>query len=172
MSLEVVTRTIQFILAPVVMVSTCAIVLGSLLSRYAFLNDRLRALSQEHRALALAGAHAGAEPPGPAALPSLPAQRLQEIEAQLPNLVRRHALLRKSVLSVNYATIVFFLDMFVIAVAAQGSVVTWLGELALLVFLAGTGLTAFGILLSTLELRTSQFAVAYDLTWFSAPGSE
>jgi hypothetical protein len=43
-----VAQTIQFIIAPVVMVSTCAIVLGSLLGRYAFLNERLRTLAQEH----------------------------------------------------------------------------------------------------------------------------
>jgi hypothetical protein len=44
---ETITHTIQFILAPVVMVSSCAILVGGMLSRYAELKDRLRALARE-----------------------------------------------------------------------------------------------------------------------------
>jgi hypothetical protein len=47
MSAEMVARTIQLIIAPVVMVTTCSILLGGLLSHYAALNDRLRGMARE-----------------------------------------------------------------------------------------------------------------------------
>jgi uncharacterized membrane protein YphA (DoxX/SURF4 family) len=47
MNAEMPPRTIQLILAPVVMVTACAILLAGLLSRFAALNDRLRLLARE-----------------------------------------------------------------------------------------------------------------------------
>ena len=47
MGVASVSQTIQFILAPAIMISACAIILGGLLSRYAAVNDRLRALAHE-----------------------------------------------------------------------------------------------------------------------------
>ena len=170
MTLEAVTRTIQFILAPVVMVSTCAILLGNLMGRYAIINDRLRNLAQEHRALVLTGVPAGgAEQDVPAAERDL---RLQEIDAQIPNLMQRHHLLRRSVVWLNYAILVFFVDMLVIALASLEQSVGWATGLALLNFLVGIACTAWSVLLSTLEARTSHLAVEHDLSWFAstAPG--
>jgi hypothetical protein len=161
-----VTRTIQFILAPVVMVSTCAILLGNLMSRYAIINDRLRSLAQEHRTLALIGVPASGAPQDvPVAERDL---RLQEIDAQIPNLWHRHRLLRRSVVILNYAILVFFLDMLVIALAALENSVSWVTGLALLNFLVGIACTAWSVLLSTLEARTSHLAVEHDLSWFSS----
>ena len=129
MTLAAVTRTIQFILAPVVMVSTCAILLGNLMIRYAYLNDRLRSLAHEHRSLALTGGPAaGATQDVPAAERDL---RLREIDAQIPDLMRRHRLLRRSVVALNVAILIFFLDMLVIALAALENAVSWETGLAL-----------------------------------------
>ena len=165
MDLQVVTRTIQFMLAPVVMVSTCAIVLGGSLGRYAFLNDRLRSLAQERRALLL-DEDGGTPPPArPDLGPGMQIQRRREIEAQVPSLLRRHTLLRDSLTAINYATIVFFADMFVIALAALVTDASWINILALAIFLAGTGVVAFGVLLSTIEIRTSHLAVEHDIPW-------
>ncbi|HEY7093305.1 MAG TPA: hypothetical protein VH393_09015 [Ktedonobacterales bacterium] len=47
MSIETITRAIQFILAPVVMVSSCAILLTGILTVYNNLSDRLRAFTRE-----------------------------------------------------------------------------------------------------------------------------
>ena len=47
MSAENVTRTIQLILAPVVMITACALLLNGLLSRYDALNARLRIMGRE-----------------------------------------------------------------------------------------------------------------------------
>jgi hypothetical protein len=160
-----VTRTIQFILAPVVMVSTCSMLLGNLLSRYAVINNRLRSLAQEHRTLTRTDVPTtmGATPDAPAARAAL---RLQEIDAQLPSLLRRHRLMRRSVLIVNHAILVFFADMLVIALASLEATVGWATGLALLCFLVGIALAAVGLFLSTQEVRTSHLAVLHDVSWF------
>jgi hypothetical protein len=67
----------------------------------------------------------------------------------------------------NYATIVFFVDMLVIAVAALENTVGWASGVAMLVFLIGVALTAVGVFISTLEIRTSQVAVEHDLSWLA-----
>jgi hypothetical protein len=171
MTLAAVTRTIQFILAPVVMVSTCAILLGNLMSRYAFISDRLRALAKEHRDLAFTGVPAGRTAQDAPAAEWDP--RLQEIDAQIPNLWRRHRLLRRSVVVLNYATLVFFIDMLAIALAAMETSIGWVTGLALLNFLIGIVFMAWSVLLSTLEAHTSHLAMERDLSWFAsvAPGT-
>jgi len=47
MNTEMVTRIIQTIIAPVVMVNACAILLGGLVSHSNAINDRLRAMARE-----------------------------------------------------------------------------------------------------------------------------
>src|SRR5579859_706139 len=47
MSVEAITRMIQLILAPVVLVSACAIFVGGLLSHYEAINARMRSMARE-----------------------------------------------------------------------------------------------------------------------------
>ena len=54
MSAETVTRTIQLILAPVVMLSACSVFVGGVLAHYAAINDRIRTMVHERLEL-LAG---------------------------------------------------------------------------------------------------------------------
>ena len=49
MSAETVTGTIQLILAPVVMVSACAIFVSGLLTHYEAINGRMRRMVSERR---------------------------------------------------------------------------------------------------------------------------
>jgi hypothetical protein len=166
-----VTRTIQFILAPVVMVSTCAILLGNLMNRYALIGDRLRALAKKHRDLAVNGVPAGRTAQDAPAAEWDP--RLREIDAQIPSIWRRHRLLRRSVVFLNYAPLVFFIDMLAIALAALETSIGWVTGLAMLNFLIGIAFMAWSVLLSTLEARTSHLAMERDLSWFAsaAPGT-
>jgi hypothetical protein len=149
MDIETVTRTIQLILAPVVMVTACAILLTGMLSRYAAINDRLRAMARERlELLATADGLAG--------------ERLEEIDTQLPTLLHHHKLAHDSVLFVYYAVAVYIADMFVIAaIAAAGAV--WASIAVLLLFLAATGLLFVGVLLTALEVRTSHQALHYEV---------
>src|SRR5438094_3483491 len=109
MNVEMVARNIQVILAPVVMITACAILLQGLVNRYHALNDRMRNMTRERFGLL----HAGGEHD------ALTTERLQEIATQLPDLLHRHKLVRDSVLSVYSAVMLYLLSMFVIAVAAM-----------------------------------------------------
>jgi hypothetical protein len=154
MNAEMVASTIQLILAPVVMVTACALILNGVLARYAAVNDRLRLLSRERFDLVRAGR-------GQLADDEISRERLQEIDAQVPELVRHHRLLHDGVLAVYAAILVFVLDMFVIAIAAMSGA-AWLATAALLTFLGGTGVLLIGVLLTALEVRTSHRAVQFE----------
>lgn len=158
MTADMVARTIQLILAPVVMVSACGLVLTGLLARYAAVNDRLRALARERLEL-----WRGMTASGDAAEPSsgLAAERRALIDGQTPGLLRHHRLLHDAVLAVYTAVLVFVACMFVIALAALTER-DWLASAALVLFLAGTATLLGGVLLTAVEVRTSHEAVQFE----------
>src|SRR3954454_3663589 len=104
MNVETVARSIQLILAPVVMVTACAILLQGLVARYNALHDRLRAISRERLDLHYAGPGEDLERIG---------ERIREIDHQIPDLLQRHRLIQNSVLCVYSAVMVFIASMFV-----------------------------------------------------------
>lgn len=152
MTIQMVTSTIQLILAPVVMVSACAILLTGLLNRYAGVNDRLRAMTRERLDLVFAA------PP----VAALAHERLREIDIQLPQLLHRHRTLRDAALALYSAVLVFVLCMFGIALAAATNS-AWAATGALIIFLAGTTGMGIGIGLVALEVRTSDRAIQYEV---------
>jgi len=149
---EDIARTIQLILAPVVMVTACAITLGALLGHYQAVNDRLRAMGRERLDLLRSGVQADA----------VGRERLAEIDVQAPDLLRRHRYLRDSVLSIDIAILLFVGCMLAIAIATTtGSSGVAIGVLGL--FLLGTLALLVGVLLSALEIRRSHGALAYEI---------
>ena len=79
MSPEAIGRTIQLILAPVVMFSACSVFVGGVLNHYTSVGDRIRALTRERLELLRAGKS------------TLGLERLDEIDTQLPELLhKRH----------------------------------------------------------------------------------
>src|SRR5690242_9554674 len=119
MTAEMTTRIIQTIIAPVVMISTCAILTGGMLSHYGAISDRLRALARERLDLLRFpdGGFASA-----AQLPDAYArERLCEIDMQTPQLLRRHALVHNAILATYLAILCFIVSMFVIGAAALTS---------------------------------------------------
>src|SRR5260221_14400670 len=108
-----VTRTISVIVAPVVMIPSCAIMLGGLLTRYAAINDRLRVMARERFDSVRTQAAGQAD--------AFVVERVQEIDTQVPDLLHRHGLLRDALLAGYTAIIVFVLSMFLIAWAALNS---------------------------------------------------
>ena len=155
MTAETVSKTIQLILAPVVLVTACAIMTTGLLARYAAINDRLRAIARERLDLLRAGA-------GQAQRDAFTVERLEELDAQAPGLLHRHTQARQALLGVYGAVLIFIGDMFVIALAAATGL-DWLADLVLLVFLAGVAALFVGVLLTLLEVRTSHQAVHYEV---------
>ena len=149
-----VTRIIQTIIAPVVMVNACAILLGGLLSHSAAINDRLRAMARERidvlRSLGLASTDRFA------------AERLNEIDAQMPDLLHRLDLIRSAVLSVYGAILLLVIDMLVIALATSTES-AGLTAAVIVVFLAGVAALFIGVLLTVLEGRLSQRAIRFEV---------
>ena len=80
MNIDAVARNIQIILAPVVMVTACAILLQGLLGRYAAINERLRALAAERIMLVFKDLESS----------DFRTERLRLIDTQVPTLVNHH----------------------------------------------------------------------------------
>ena len=149
-----VTRIIQTIIAPVVMVNACAILLGGLLNHSAAINDRLRGMTRERiEALRASGAPTADR---------LLVERLDEIDIQLPDLLHRLGLIRSAILLVYGAILLLVVDMLVIALAVV-STAAWLTTAILVVFLAGIGALFLGVGLTVLEARQSQRAIRFEV---------
>lgn len=159
MTVEMVTRTIQLILAPVVMISACSITLTGLLNHYNEINHRVRAMTHERIDLLrstgqrLAAAFAAAD--------EFTRERLDQIDQQLPVLLHRHMLIRNAMLSIYSAILVFIVNMFVIALAAI-SQTDWLSSVTLICFLIGMIVLFAGVLFVVFEVHLSQRAIEYE----------
>jgi hypothetical protein len=158
MTLDMVTRVIGLIVAPVVMVTSCAILVGGMLTRYGAVNDRLRLLARERFDL-LRGSETGTASPVDHAFSR---ERLAEIDRQIPDLLRRHRMIRDAILAVYLAIATFVATMFAIALAVVVGA-NWLGTFVLLTFLAGTAELLFAVVVTTREVRASQQAVAFEV---------
>lgn len=152
MSAADVAQTIQLIIAPVVLITACAIIQGSILGRFMYVGQRLRSLANERLDLLHTGKMEDA----------FVLERLQEIDRQIPLLKYRHHLLQQALL-VTYSTIIIFLiTMFAIALSVAlntGSVAVG----ALICFLFGTCLLLVGVILAGQEIRMSHQAICYEV---------
>jgi hypothetical protein len=159
MSAETITRTIQLILAPVVMLSACSIFVSGVLSYYTSLSDRIRALTRERldvvRTLRTL-------PGGPAEAGTIGLERLEEIDGQLPDLLRRHQLVHHAALTVYGGIGILIGTMCIIALTATISA-DWVAVLVFGVFIASVLMMLLGVLLITVEIRTSQRALQYEV---------
>ncbi len=154
MNAEMVTRIIQTIIAPVVMVNACAILLGGLLNHSAAINDRLRGMARERIETLRASVAPMAD--------RLFAERLDEIDTQMPDLLHRLSLIRAAIMSVYGAILLLVVDMLVIALAVT-SAADWLTTAVLIVFLIGIGALFLGVALTVVEARQSQRAIRFEV---------
>ena len=150
MNMAMIAQTIQVIVAPVVMVTACGLLLNSLVPRYGSINDRLRLLSRERIDLVRAPAHGAFEQ-----------ERLSVIDVQMPDLLSRHKQLHDAILLVYGAAFVFIGSMFVIAAATATQSLT-VANIALALFLVGTGVLLVGLLTVMREVRRSHVALHYE----------
>src|SRR5258708_13108010 len=95
------------------MITSCAILVSGMLAHYAELNDRLRALARER--LDLLHGPGGSLGLASIAHDAFKMERLGEIDAQLPSLLHRHALVHRSSLAICLAILIFVLSMLVIS---------------------------------------------------------
>ncbi len=145
--------------APGVLITTAAILSGALLGMYGSVNDRMRAMDRE-RLETLTGA--GGTLLSAADVPASGRERLTQIDAQLPMLLRRHRLIHNAVLLIYAAVAVLVLSVIVIAVAVtnrSGAA----GTVALVLVLAGTVTLLGGLLLAARSIIISAKAIDYEV---------
>ena len=150
---------IQAMVAPGVLITTAAILSGALLAMYGSVNDRMRAMDRE-RLETLTGA--GGTLLSAADVPASGRERVTQIDAQLPMLLRRHRLIRDAVLLIFAAVAVLVLSVIVIAVAVtnrSGAA----GTVALVLVLAGTVTLLGGLLLAARSIMISAEAIDYEV---------
>ncbi len=159
MTIDAIIRIISLILAPAVMITSCAILLNGSITRYESVNVRMRTMHRERLELlqGLGNITNSGVPTG-----EFNTRRIHEIEVQLPLLLQRHKLIRNAVLAENSAILIFVTSMFIIALAVLANS-TLIANIALLAFLIGTGALLVGVIISTLELHRSQREVAYEI---------
>jgi Protein of unknown function (DUF2721) len=159
MTIDSIIRTISLILAPAVMISSCAIFLNGIITRYESVSARMRAMHHERLELLQGLGHTTSN-----GVPSdsFSKHRIQEIEIQLPHLLQRHKLLRNAVLAENASIALFVTSMFIIALASLTNS-SLIATTALLIFLTGTGGLLVGVIITTLELSRSQREVTYEI---------
>jgi hypothetical protein len=105
---EMVARTIQLIIAPAVMITSCCIFGAGLLGHYASIGERLCVTVRERVDLIRA-----TEVESMSNL--IIRERLEDIDYQIPKLLRHHLLVRTSLAGVLIAMVFYILDIFVIA---------------------------------------------------------
>ncbi|MBD2033516.1 DUF2721 domain-containing protein [Phormidium sp. FACHB-592] len=151
-SIEEVTKAINLIIAPVVTITACAIVINGLIVRYGSLGDRLHIINQELNDLQESDlAHNRHK-----------AQRVQELESLLRDLLKHHHFVHDALVLTYTSILIFMLDMLVIAIAVATNV-SWLAQMALIVFLGGVAVLFGGMVLIAYELRTSHYSIQLEV---------
>ena len=153
MTVDTAAKTIQLILAPVVMVSACGILLTGMLSHYGSINDRTRRLTAERLQLSQLRPVEGHE--------ALAGERLTEIDHEVPMLIARHQQVHHAILLAFTAVAVLVMSMFIIATTAL-SHSSAVGTVALFVFLSGTAALLSSAAFMALEVRSSHRSVNYE----------
>ncbi len=151
-SIEEVTKTINLIIAPVVTITTCAIMVNGLIPRYGSLGDRLRTVNQGLSDLQETDLAHNRDK----------ARRVQELEFLLRDLLRHHHFVHDALVLIYISILVFMLDILVIAIAVATNV-NWLAQMALIVFLGGVAVLFAGMVLIAYELRSSHYSIQLEV---------
>jgi hypothetical protein len=146
---------ISAMVAPVVLLTTGGLLTNGLLISYSAVNDRMRDMTRERLEI-----RRGPRGEVLEHIPAIDQERLAEIEAQLPMMLRRHHLIRDAVLLVYSGIGVLGLSIIFIAVAVdEGS--EGFGRAALGLVLAGIVVMLTGLLLAGISMARSADAITY-----------
>ena len=148
-------NAISAMVAPVVLLTTGGLLTNGLLTVYSAVNDRMRDMTRERIEIRTG-------PTGELAgrVSAIDQERLAEIEAQLPMMLRRHHLVRNAVLLIYVAIGMLGLSFIIIAVAVvQHS--EGFGRAALGLVLAGTVVMLAGLVAAGMSMARSADAITY-----------
>jgi len=150
---------IEVMVAPVVLITSAALLFGALLAMYTSINDRMRGMTRERREILTEPTGTGLSS---ASVPASGRERLTQIDTQLPMLLRRHRLLHDAVFLIVAGVAVLVLSVVAIAVAVtnrSGPV----GTVALVLVVAGTVTILGGLLIATRSIMISAEAIDYEV---------
>jgi hypothetical protein len=156
----IAVSAISAMVAPVVLVTTSALLSNGLLAVYASVNDRMREMTSERLAL-LSGPHG--QFLGKTELSAVSLERLAQIDQQMPMILRRHRLIRDAVLILYGAVVILGLSVIAIAVAVSADSEA-VGDAALGLVLAGTLVLISGLLAAARSLARSNDAISYAVS--------
>jgi len=145
--------------APVVLITTGAILTNALLVMYGVVNDRMRQMTRERLDI-LCGDHG--ELLDEARIGTIGRERLAEIDTQLPMLLTRFTLLRRAVMLLYTGLALLALSVIGIAIATLLDSEA-LGNVALALVLAGTVAILAGLALAVKTLAFSADAITYAI---------
>src|SRR3984893_18304732 len=155
----IAVTAIQAMVAPVVLITTAAILSGALLTMYGSVHDRLRAMDRERLDIltGTSGTLLSA-----AEVPPAGRERLTQLDAQLPMLLRRHRLLNNALRLISAAVAVLVLSVIAIGVAVTGRSGA-AGTAALVLVLAGTVTLLGGLCSVARSIMISMNAIDYEV---------
>ena len=160
MTIDAIIRTIQLMLAPVVMVTACSTYITMLSNDYQSIVSSIRSMSREHLNLLQAASNSETGV-SVSSLDAVSKERLHEIENELPGLLQRHGFIRNALLCINIAILIFIASMFLIAVAEFTNISPG-AFIALLTFLAGVGIVFIGVVQVIRDNSRSHRDVIYE----------
>ena len=140
-----VTAFIQPILAPVVMITACAMTLNGVLIHYNAIGERLRSLHRESLSCS-----------------TVAPKQQQTLEHLMNILLHHHHLVHDAVAVVYLSILVFGLDMLVIALAAWVNL-DWLAYAVIDIFLIGVASFLYGMLLIARQIVHSHQAIQLEI---------
>jgi hypothetical protein len=154
MDIEMISRTIQLIIAPAVTLTACCIFTNGLLAHYASIGERLRVVVRER--VDLLRETEAAQRSG-----LIVRERLEDIDHQIPNLLRHHLFVRNSLAGTFIAMAFYILDMFVIAFSIISNQTGLYGAM-LAVFLLGVASQLAGVLYSVFDAFLSHRIYSFE----------
>jgi len=152
MNQETLVKTINLIIAPVVMLTTCGIMLNGLIVRYSWLSDRVRLVQQERLDLMdmdLSKSRSKSE-------------RFHQLTHLLHDFLKHHHQVHGVLVLIYLSILIFMLDMLLIAAAISNGG-QWLHQLVVVVFLVGIAVMFLGMVLIAYELRTSHHSIQLEV---------
>jgi Protein of unknown function (DUF2721) len=158
---QVAIGAVQAMLAPVVLMTTCAILAGGIQTMYAEVNDRMRMMTAE-RLSRLQSAGPNGELAAVASLRGAARERIAEIDAQLPLLLARHRKLHSALMCV-YQAVLMVVGAMVLIAASISVPAPAAGDVALVLILAATVTLLFGVAYVAASVRKSAGAVDYEV---------
>lgn len=160
MDITNLTQIISLIVAPVVMISCCILFLNGQLQRYDSLSVRMRSMTQERFELLRSAA---SSPDGTIdTMDDFCKMRLNEIEIQLPHLLKRHKLIHDAAMLIGIAVLIFVISMFLLAIAAIQSS-AHMAFISFVTFIGGVAIVWLGGMIILYELNKSHLSVRYEV---------